>query len=61
MNVTTPTTNFINIVGGAGCVLYSPLSLNAGVITHPEVSMIYLYIKMLGPGNNQGLFLKIST
>jgi hypothetical protein len=56
MNVTTPITNIINIVDGAGCVPYSPLSLNAGIITHPEMCMIYLYIKMLGPGTAKVCF-----
>jgi hypothetical protein len=36
VNVTTPTAKFIKLVGGRDCVPYSPLSLNAGVITHPE-------------------------
>jgi hypothetical protein len=40
VNVTTPTTNYTNTVDGADCVPYSPLSLNAGVITHPE----YIYV-----------------
>jgi hypothetical protein len=36
VNVTTLTAKFIKLVGGTGSVPYSPLSLNAGVIIHPE-------------------------
>jgi len=36
VNVTTLTAKFIKPVGGTDSVPYSPLSLNAGVIIHPE-------------------------
>jgi hypothetical protein len=36
VNVTTPTAKFVKLVGGTDYGPYSPLSLNAGVITHPK-------------------------